>query len=68
MSDPAKPKLGMPSKRSTPALASRFQERVFEFAGPLPDDRASDGRHLGVEITFGGGELRCPAMIETRIH
>ena len=45
-----------------------FEERVFEFAGPLPDDGASDGRHLGVEITFGGGELRCPAMIETRIH
>jgi hypothetical protein len=45
-----------------------FEERVFEFADPLPDDRASDGHHLGVEITFGGGELRCPAMIETRIH
>ena len=45
-----------------------FEERVFEFAGPLPDDRANDGHHVGVEIIFGGEEWRCPAMIETRIH
>jgi hypothetical protein len=34
-----------------------------EFAGPLSNDCPSDGHHLGIKVTLGAAELRCPNLI-----